>query len=42
MDRSNLRHRPPLPDLDNNLGNLFDDLLVIGLILEAGHAASTR
>lgn len=42
MDRSDLRHRPPLSNLANDLGDLLDDLLVVGLIFEVGHAASAR
>jgi len=42
VDRSDLADRPPLPHLADNLRDLLDDLLVVGLILEVGHAASPR
>lgn len=42
MNRSNLADRPPLAHLADNLRDLLDDLLVVGLILEVGHAASAR
>jgi len=42
MNRSNLADRPPLPHLADNLRDLLDDLLVVGLILEVSHARPAR
>jgi len=42
MNRSNPADRPPLPHLADNLRDLLDDLLVVGLILEVSDARPAR
>ena len=38
MDRGHSPHRPAVPNLGDNFGDLVDDLLVVGLVLEMRHA----
>jgi len=38
MDRSDSPHRPAVPHFGNDFGDLVDNLLVVGLVLEVRHA----